>query len=176
MGRMNRSVQNLPSPRLLSKNLKIVIYKTKILPVVLYGCETLSPILREKYRMGVFENRVLRRIFGPKRDGMTGRWIKLHKEELHNLYSSPSIIRIMRSKVMKWTGLVPRLREDCLYAIGRTAGGEKPLGRQRFWWVYNIKVDLLDQIQLGGVDWIGLFSDRYRWRALVNAVMNLQLP
>jgi hypothetical protein len=96
------SVQNLLSSRLLSKNLKIRIYKTIILPVVLYECETWSLTLREEYRLRIFENRVLRRIFGPKRDEVTGEWRKLHNEELRDLYSSPSTrvvrkIRIPRS-------------------------------------------------------------------------------
>jgi hypothetical protein len=77
----------------LSSNVKVKILKTLILPVVLYGCETWSLTLREKHRLRVFENRVLRRIFGPKRDELTGEWRKLHKEELHILYSSPNIIR-----------------------------------------------------------------------------------
>jgi hypothetical protein len=89
------SVQNLLSSRLLSKNVKIIIYKTIILPMVLYGCETWSLTLREEHRLGVFENRVLRRIFGPKRDEVTSEWRKLHNEELRDLYSSPSIIRII---------------------------------------------------------------------------------
>jgi hypothetical protein len=76
---------------LLSKNLKIRIYKTIILPVVLYGCETWSLTLREEHRLRMFENRVLRRIFGPKRNDVTGDWRKLHNDELHNLYSSPII-------------------------------------------------------------------------------------
>jgi hypothetical protein len=80
--------------RLLPKNLKMRIYKTIILPVVLYGCETWSPILREEHRLRVFQNRVLRRIFGPKRDEVTGGWRKLHNEEFPDLYSSPSTIRI----------------------------------------------------------------------------------
>jgi hypothetical protein len=86
-------VQNFLSSRLLSKNLKIRIYKTIILLVILYGCETWSLTLREEHRLRVFENRVLRRIFGPKRDEVTGEWRKLHNEELHDLYSSPSLIR-----------------------------------------------------------------------------------
>jgi hypothetical protein len=84
------SVQNLFSSRLLSKNLKIRIYEAIILPVVLYECETWSLTLREEHRLRVFENRVLRKIFGPKRDEVTGEWRKLHNEELRDLYSSPS--------------------------------------------------------------------------------------
>jgi hypothetical protein len=82
---------------LLSKNLKIRIHKTIILPVVLYGCKSWSLTLRERYRLRVFEIRVLRRIFGPNRDEVTGEWIKLHNEELHDVYSSPSIIRIIKA-------------------------------------------------------------------------------
>jgi hypothetical protein len=89
------SVQNLLSSRLLSKNVKVRIYKTMILPVVLYGCETWSVTVREEHILRVFEKRVLRRIFGPKRDRVTGGWRKLHNEELHNLYSSPSITIII---------------------------------------------------------------------------------
>jgi len=82
---------------LLSKNLKIKIYRTIILPVVLYGCETWSQTLREERRLRVFENRVLRRIYGPKRDEVTGEWRQLHKEELNNLYCSPNIVRVIKS-------------------------------------------------------------------------------
>jgi hypothetical protein len=100
------SVHSLLSSRLLSKNLKIRIYeyKTIILPVVLYGCETWSLTLREEHRLRVFENRVLRRIFGPKRNEVPGEWRKLHNEELRDLYSSPSIIRIIKPRRMRWAG------------------------------------------------------------------------
>jgi hypothetical protein len=104
-------VQSLLSSRLLSKILKIRIYKTIILPVVLYGCETWSLTLREEHRLRVFENRVLRRIFGPKRDEVTGEWRKLHNKELHDLYSSPRIIRIIKSRRMRWVGHVARMGE-----------------------------------------------------------------
>jgi hypothetical protein len=77
------------------------MYKTLFLPVVLYGCEAWFLTLREEHRLGVFENRVLRRIFVPKRDGVTGEWRKLHNEELHDLYSSPSIIRIIKARRMR---------------------------------------------------------------------------
>jgi hypothetical protein len=87
------------------ENIKIRIYKTIILPVVLYGCETWSLTLRDEHRLRVFENRVLRRIFGPKRDEVTGRWRKLHNEEFRDLYSLPSIIRIIKSRRMRWAGM-----------------------------------------------------------------------
>jgi hypothetical protein len=105
----NACYQNLLSSRLLSKNLKIRIYKTIILPVVLYGCKTWSLTLRKELRLRVFENRMLRRIFGPKRDEMTGESRKLHNEELRDLYASPSIIRIIKSRRMIWAGHVARM-------------------------------------------------------------------
>ena len=89
-------MQNVLSSSLLSKHLKIKIYRTITLAVVLYGCETWSLTLSEEHRLRVFENRVLRRIFGPKRDGVTGEWRKLHNDELNDLYSSPNIVRAMK--------------------------------------------------------------------------------
>jgi hypothetical protein len=85
------------------------IYKTIILPVILYGCEAWSLTLKEEHRLKVFENKVLRRIFGPKRDEVTGGWRKLHNEELRDLYSSPSLIRIMKARRMKWAGRLARM-------------------------------------------------------------------
>jgi hypothetical protein len=85
---------------------KIKIYKIIILPVVLYGCETLSLTVREERCLRVFENRVIRRIFGPLRDEVTGGWRKLHNEELHGLYSSPSIVRVIKARRMRWEGML----------------------------------------------------------------------
>jgi hypothetical protein len=124
----------------------------------------------------VFGNRVLR-IFGPKRNGMTGGWRKLHNEEVHTLYSSPSIIRIIKSRRMRWAGRVARMGEKrnvCRLLAGNPEG-QRPPGRPRRRWIDDIKVDLLE-IGLSVVDWIGLAPDRYRWRAIVNVVMNLRVP
>jgi hypothetical protein len=156
---------------------KIKIYKTIILPVVLYGCKTLSLTLREEHRLRAFENRVLRRIFGPKRDEVAGGWRKLLNEELHGLYSSPSIVRVIKTRWMRWAGNVARMGEvrgayDIL--VGRPEG-RRPLGRPRRRWEDNIKMDLRE-IGFGDVDWIHLAHDRDRWRALVNTVMNLRVP
>jgi hypothetical protein len=109
----------------------------------------------------VFENKVLRRIFGPKRDGVTGGWRKLHNEELHNLYSSPIIIRIINSRRMRWAGHVARMGEKRnVYRLLVGKPEEKrPLGRQRRRWMDNIKMDLLE-IGLNVVGWIGLPEDR----------------
>jgi hypothetical protein len=117
------------------------------------------------------------RIFGPERDGVTGEWRKLHNEELHNLYSSPSIIRIIKSRRMRWAGHVVRMGEkrNVYRLLVRKPEGKRPLGRPRRRWIDNIKTDLLE-IGLSVVDWIGLSQDRYRWRALVNSVMNLRVP
>jgi hypothetical protein len=104
------SVQNLFSSCLISKNLKIKIYKTVILPVVLYGCKTWSLTLGEEHRLRVFENRVLRKIFGPERE-VDGSWRKLHNDELHSLYSSPNIDRVIKSRRMRWAGHVARMGE-----------------------------------------------------------------
>jgi hypothetical protein len=142
------------SSRLLSRNVTVNIYKTIILPVVLYGCETWSLTLREEHRLRVFENRVLRRIFGPKRDEVTEEWRKLHNEELHNLYSSPDIIRQVKSRRMRWAGYVARMGEEGkLYKVlvGKPKG-TRPLGRPGHRWEDGIRMDLRE-IGLGV--WIG---------------------
>jgi hypothetical protein len=105
------SVQNLLSSSLQSKNVKIKIYRTIILPVVLNGCESWSLTLREECRLRVFENKVLRRIFGPKRDEVTGEWRRLHNKELYAVYYSPNIIRVIKSRRLRWAGHVARMGE-----------------------------------------------------------------
>jgi hypothetical protein len=109
------------SSRLLSRNVKHKIYTTIILPVVLYGCETWSFALREEHRPRAFENRVLGRIFGPKRDEVTGKLRKLHSEELHNLYSSPNTIRQIKSRRMRWVEHVACMGEECVQGFGGKA-------------------------------------------------------
>ena len=104
-------MQNLLSSGLLSKNVNIKIYRTIILPVVLYWCGTWSLTLKEEHRPNEFENKVLRRIFGPKRDGVTGEWRKLHNEKLNDLYSSPNIVRVIKWRRMRWAGHVARMGE-----------------------------------------------------------------
>jgi hypothetical protein len=125
------AVQNLLPSRLISKNLKIKIYKTVILLVVLYGCETWSVALREEHRLRIFENRVLR-IFGPKREEDVS-WRKLHNDELHSLYSSPNIVRVIKSRRMRWAGYVACMGEGRgIYGdLVGSPTGKRPVGRPR---------------------------------------------
>ena len=170
-------MQNPLSSRLLSKNLKIKIYGTVILPVVLYGCETWSLTLREERKLRVFENRVLRKIFGPRRDEVTGEWRRLYNEELNDFYPSPNIVRVINSRRMRWAGHVARMGEErgvYRVLVGKPEG-RKPLGRPRRRWVDNIRIDL-QEVGCGYMDWIGLADDRDSWRTLVSAVMNLRVP
>jgi hypothetical protein len=162
---------------LLSKNLKIKIYRTIILPVVLYGCETWSLTFREERRLRVFENKVLRRIFEPRRDEVTGDWWRLHNEEINVLFFSPNIVRVIKSRRMRWALHVARIGEErgvYRVLVGKPEG-KRPLGRPRRRWVDNIRMDI-QEVGYGHVDWIGLAQDRDRWHTLVNAVMNLRGP
>ena len=122
-------MQNLLSSRLLSKNLKIKIYRTTILSVVLYGCETWSLTLREERKLRVSENMVLRRIFGPRRDEVTGKWRRLHNGELNDLYSSPNIVWVIKSRRMRWAGHVVRMGEEGgVLGLGGETGGKETTG------------------------------------------------
>ena len=165
------------SSRLLSKNLKIKIYRTIVLPVVLYGLETWSLTLREERKLKVFENMVLRRIFGPRREEVTGEWRRLYNEELNDLYSSPNIVWVIKSRRMRWAGHVAHMGEErgvYRVLVGKPEG-RKPLGRPTRRWVDNIRMDL-QEVGCGYMDWIGLAQDRDRWRTLVSAVMNFRVP
>jgi hypothetical protein len=124
----------------------------------------------------VFENRVLRRIFGRKRDEVTGKWRKLHNEELHILYSSPNIIRHIKSRRMRWVGHVTRMGKDrkVYRVLVGNPEGKRPLGRSRRRWEDGIRMHL-GEIGKGSVDWIRLAQERDRWRAFVNTVMNLRV-
>jgi len=134
-----------------------------ILPVVLYGCETWLLTLREERRLKVFENRLMRKVFGPKRDEVTGEWRKLHNEELNGLYCSPNIVRVVKSRRMRWAGHVARMRERrSVYRVlvGKPEG-KRPLGRPRLRWEDNIKMDL-QEMGCGCMDWIDVAQDRGR--------------
>ena len=144
------------------------MYGTIILPVVLYGCEIWSLTLREEHRLRVFQNSMLRRVFGPKRDEVTGEWRKLHNEEFRDLYSLPNIMRVVKSRRMRCLGHVAHMGEGIgvhRVLVGKPKG-KRPLGRPRHRWEDNIKMDL-QEVGRGG-PWMELTRDRDRWRALVN--------
>jgi hypothetical protein len=132
--------------------------------------------LGEKHRLSVFENRVLRKIFGPKREE-DGSWRKLHNDELHDLYSSPNIVRVIKSRRMRRAGHVARMvqgRGAYRVLVGRPEG-KRPLGRRMRRWEDNIKM-YLREIGIDGANWIRLAQDRVQWRDFVNTVMNLRVP
>ncbi|KAJ4450642.1 hypothetical protein ANN_02071 [Periplaneta americana] len=168
------SVEKLYHPVCCQKSERI--YKTVILLVVLYGCKTWTLTLREEQRLRVFDNKVLRKIFAAKRDEVTGEWRKLHNAELHALYSSPDVIRTIKSRHLRWAGHVAHMGESrnaYRVLVGRPEG-KRPLGRLRCSWEDNIKMDLRE-VGYDGRDWINLAQDRDQWRAYVRAAMNLRV-
>ena len=123
----------------------------------------------------MFENMVLRKIFGPRRDQVTGEWRRLHNEELNDLYSSPNTMRVIKSRGMRWAGHVALMGEERgVKGLDGETGGKEPLGRPRRRWVDNIRTDL-QEVGCGYMDWIGLAQDRESWRTFVSAVMNLRV-
>jgi hypothetical protein len=131
--------------------------------------------LREERRLRVFENRVLRRVFRPKRAEVTGEWRKLHNEELNDLYSLPNIVHVVKSKQMRWAGHGVCMGEDRgVHRVGKPEG-KRPLERPRHRWEDNIKMDL-QEVGWGSGDWMELAQDRDRWRALVGTVRDLRVP
>ena len=126
---------------------------------------------------GCLRTRCWGEIFGPRRDEVTGDWRRLHNEELNDLYSSPNIVRVIKSRRMRWAGHVARMGEEMgIYRVlvGKPEG-KRQLGRPRRRWVDNIKMDL-QELGCGHVEWIGLAQNRDKWRTLVSAVMNFRVP
>jgi hypothetical protein len=137
----------------------------------------LRDFAKKKCMLRAFENKVLRRIFGPTRNEVTGKWRKLHNEELNELYSSPNIVRVIKSRKMRWARHVARMGERIgVYRVlvGKPEG-KRPIGRIRRRCEDNIKINL-QKVECGGINWIDLVQDKDRWRELVNAVMNLRIP
>ena len=145
------------------------------MPVVSYGCETWSLTLTKERKLSVFENMVLRRIFRPRRDEVTRECRRLHNEELNDMYSSPNIVRVIKSRRMAWHVARMALERVVYRVLVGKPEGRRPLGRPRRRWVDNITMDL-QEVGYGYVDWIGLAQDRDRWRTFVGAVMNIRVP
>jgi hypothetical protein len=135
--------------------------------------------LREEHRLRVFENRVLSKIFGPKREE-DGSWRKLHNDELHSLYSPLNIVRVIKSRRMRWAGHVARRGEGrgVYRVLVWSPEGKRPLGRPRRRWKDNIKIIKMDLREIGidGSNWIQLPQDGVQWRACMSMVMNLRVP
>jgi len=132
--------------------------------------------LREERKLRVFENMVLRRIFGPRREEVTEECRRLHNEELNDIYSSPNIVRVVKSRRMRWAGDVAHMGEERVVyrvLVGKPEG-RKPLGRHRRRWEDNIRVGL-QEVGCGYMDWIGHAQGRDSWRTLVSAVINLRV-
>jgi hypothetical protein len=142
----------------------------------MYGCKTWSLTSREEHKLRVLENRMLRKIFGLRREEDI-LWRKLHNDELHNLYSSPNIVRVIKSRRMRWTGHVAHMGEgrDVYRVLYGRSKGKKPLRRPRQRWENNIKMDLRET-EIDGVNWIQLAQDRVQCLAFVKMVMNLLVP
>jgi hypothetical protein len=167
------SVQNFMSSTLLSKNINITIHRT----IILYGCETWSLTLREECWLRVFENRVLGRKFGSKRDEVTKEWRELHNEELTDLYSSPNLIQVIKSRRMRLAGYVActKERRDVYRVLVGKPDEERQLGRPMRRWEDNIKMNIR-VVRWWGIYWIDMAQDRDRWWAPVNATVNLRVP
>ena len=133
--------------------------------------------LKTRLKLRVFENMVLRKIFGPRRDEVTGEWRRLHNEELNDLYSSPNIVRVIKSGRMRWAGHVARMGEvqEMYRVLLGKPEGRRPLGRPRRRWVDNSRMDF-QEVGCGYMEWIGLAQDRESWRTFVSTVMNLRVP
>ena len=151
--------------------MKINVYKTIILSALLYGCETWSFILREECRIRVFENRILRRIFGPKRDD-NGEW-----RRVHSFYRSPNIVRVIKTRRLRWAGHIARMVEgrSALKILAGKPTGKRPSGSPRRRWEDNIRMDL-EKIGVNAGIWVDSAQDMDYWRVLVNAALNLRVP
>jgi len=163
-------------PHFLHLYIIIKIYRTITVSVVLYGYATWSLTMREKRRLMVLKIGVLKRVFGPKRDKVKKERRRLHNEELNDLYSSPNIILVIKSGWMRWAGHVANMRKTngAFRILMGTPEGRRTLGRPRRRWQDIIKTDLQEVER--GMDWIYQAQDKDRWRAFVNAVMNLRVP